>query len=140
MRSHFTDVVTLARPAMSDGSDGINGDAKCVCVWFFKGIITLFGICKSSGLHSICRGWEATSRHPFSEVANGPGESPEWPRARSVTNVLFVYKLTTTVHTHTEACLSAPPLFAALVNRRWKELSLRVPVGPLRIGEPSVFW
>lgn len=46
MRSHFTDVVTLARPAMmlSDGFDEIKGDAKyvCVCVLLFKGIIPLF--------------------------------------------------------------------------------------------------
>lgn len=44
MRSHFTDVVTLARPAMmlSDGFDEIKGDAKCVCVRFLKRIIPLF--------------------------------------------------------------------------------------------------
>lgn len=49
MRSHFTDVVTLARPAMmlSDGFDEIKGDAKyvCVCVCaccFLKGLFRCF--------------------------------------------------------------------------------------------------
>lgn len=55
MRSHFTDVVTLARPAMmlTDGFDEIKGDAKyvcvCMCVGFFflKGLFRWFGYASS---------------------------------------------------------------------------------------------
>lgn len=38
VRSHFTDVVTLARPATmsSDGFDETKGDAKCVFVFYFS--------------------------------------------------------------------------------------------------------
>lgn len=36
--------------------------------------------------------------------------------------------------THTASCLSTPPLSAALVTRRCRELSLQVPVGPLWLG------
>lgn len=54
-------------------------------------------------------------------------------------NLLFVYKLTNKMHTH-RAVFKYPSLTAAPLTRRCKELSLRVPVGPLWNGGPSVCW
>lgn len=72
MRSHFTDVVTLARPAMmlTDGFDEIKGDAKYVCVctcvgFFLKGIIPLVWICKFGDFHS-----SRSGKHNSSSAGN----------------------------------------------------------------------